>query len=88
MQDTALSNSPGLLGSRLQDLMKKKDLNITKLAKATGTGVATIQRILSDLNCNPTYFTLKSIADVLGVSIGELLGEAETKLKRQSVLIV
>ena len=83
MQDLAPSQTPGLLSIRLQELMKKKDLNITKLAKATGAGVATIQRILSDLNCNPTYLTLKAIADVLEVSIGELLGEASTQLKRQ-----
>lgn len=83
MQDLALSQSAGLLSSRLQELMKKKNFNITKLAKATGTGVATIQRILSDLNCNPTYLTLKAIGDALGVSIGELLGETNTQLKKQ-----
>lgn len=83
MQDLAPSQTPGLLSIRLQELMKKKDFNITKLAKATGAGVATIQRILSDLNCNPTYLTLKAIADALEVSIGELLGETNTQLMRQ-----
>ena len=83
MQDSVTSISSGLLSTRLQELMSKKNYNITKLAKATGTGVATIQRILSDINCNPTYSTLKGIADVFGISIGDLLGETETQFKLQ-----
>lgn len=72
-----LDERSSLLALRLKHFMKEKGYNIPKLSKKTGIALGTIQRILSDENSNPTFSTLKTIANVLNISVSSLIDEAD-----------
>lgn len=60
-----------MMGNRLQLLRKQKGLSQEALADDSGLSVRTIQRIETGVS-TPRVYTLKVLADALGVSVGEL----------------
>lgn len=67
------------LVDRIRHLCKQSGLSLTKLEAILGFGNGTIGRWKS---CNPTYESLKSVADYFAVSI-EYLAEGEKKAATQ-----
>lgn len=63
--------------SRIKDLLKEKGLTISALAEKVGTTQTSLSRALGE-NGNPTFETLKNIADALEVSIPELFDKTVT----------
>lgn len=59
------------LGTAIQELREKRDLSQVTLASASGLSVRTLSAIETG-TANPTWATVRDIADALGVSIGEL----------------
>lgn len=64
-----------IMNQRLTELMKKRKFNIQSLSNASGVGVGTVHKMLSDPSCNPTYSSLKAISDVLETNVSFLLGQ-------------
>lgn len=63
------------LNKRLTDLMKRNAMTITKLSSKAGIAIGTIQKLMTDSNCNPTIGSLEAICKVLNVTISELIAE-------------
>jgi transcriptional regulator with XRE-family HTH domain len=59
----------------LRRLMQRRDFQQAELAKRSGLSEATISRILSGEQRNPTAETLRALARALGVGVADLLAE-------------
>lgn len=59
----------------IQEIMKSKGLNTSKLAELTGISVSTINKIVYGVTTNPTIDNLLAIAEALECSIEELTGK-------------
>jgi transcriptional regulator with XRE-family HTH domain len=62
-----------MLSENIKKLRKKKGLSQDKLAKLADVTHTTLVKIESGVNDNPTIKTLKKIANVLNVSLDELI---------------
>lgn len=62
-------------GAVLVQMMARFNIDETRLSKYTGVSISNISRMKNDPSSNPTYGTLKPIADYFGISISQLLGE-------------
>jgi len=62
-----------MLAGNVKKFRKKKSLSQDKLAKLADITLTTLVKIESGTNENPTIKTLKRIADVLNVTIDELI---------------
>ncbi|APT75293.1 hypothetical protein LN42_01975 [Marinitoga sp. 1137] len=58
--------------NRIKELRKKKGLSIKYVSEKTKLAYSTIVRIENGILKNPKYFTLKKIANVLGVNVDDL----------------
>lgn len=71
------------LGNRLRRARQRQRLSQREVARRLGIGRTRIQELEGGRNTNPTLETLRSLAEVLHVSIGYLTGE-ETSDNRWS----
>lgn len=67
----------------LRGLMAEKDIDDTRLAKATGVAISSLSRIKNDPFCNPTLASLQPLAEFFGVTVSQLIGE--TSLNRSYI---
>lgn len=58
---------------KLNRILKEKSINVNSLAKEADVPVSNIYKILHGKNKNPGVYTVKKIADYLGLTIDELL---------------
>lgn len=63
-----------MLSDNIKKFRKIKGLSQDKLAKLADVTHTTLVKIESGVNDNPTIKTLIKIADVLGISIDQLVG--------------
>lgn len=89
----SMNNDPknrSILNKRVAALMQEKGLSVAALAKQTGVAVGTIQKLISDPNCNPTIASLEPISNILGTSISQLVGQdaALTVLLGRDVVVI
>ena len=61
------------ISDNLYKIIKEKNISVHKLAKDTGLHHSGIYRILNNENKNPGIYTIKKIADSIGVNIDSLL---------------
>lgn len=61
------------ISDNLYKIIKEKNISVHKLAKDTGLHHSGIYRILNNENKNPGIYTVKKIADSIGVNIESLL---------------
>lgn len=61
------------INSKLKRILKEKKISINKLAIEADIPVSNIYKIMQGRNLNPGIYTIKAIADYLGVSIDELI---------------
>lgn len=66
------------LGARMKQLREEQGLSQEDLAERVGTAQSTISQLEQGAR-NPSYRTLRSLADALGISVSYLLGEAEVE---------
>lgn len=63
------------INKRLTELMKRKGMSMTELSQKAKIAIGTVQKLMTDPNCNPTLGSLEAICKVLNVSISELIGD-------------
>ena len=68
------------IGSRIRAARKAMGLSQDALARRTGMSVTGIARIEQGGITDPHYSTLIAVAQALGISVGELLGETQVPL--------
>lgn len=61
------------IDGKLKRILKEKKISINKLAIEADIPVSNIYKIVQGRNLNPGIYTIKAIADYLGVSIDELI---------------
>lgn len=61
------------ISDKLFKIIKEKNIKVHDLAKQSKVHHSAIYRILKEENKNPGIYTVKKIADVLGVSIESLI---------------
>ena len=61
------------VGKNIQYTLAKKGIKAYKMAKEVGISQGYIYDILNGKNKNPGIYTVKKIADYLGVTVDELL---------------
>lgn len=74
---SAKEKSLSTLNTRLSKLMREKGISINALAQQAGVAVGTVQKLVSDPQCNPTISSLESIGKILGASISYLIGQTD-----------
>lgn len=67
-----------LINDKINQLLKEKNISANKLAKEADIPVSNIYKIVQNKNLNPGVYTVKAIADYLGITIDELI---ENKIK-------
>lgn len=68
---------PGTFGQRLHRLRLEKGLTQEQVAEATGVSIPAVSKWENDISA-PDISSLSSLANVLGVSLDELLGSVDT----------
>lgn len=58
---------------KVNQLLKERNININKLAQKAEIPVSNIYKITQGKNLNPGVYTVKAIADYLGITIDELV---------------
>ena len=61
------------ISDNLLKIIKEKNIKVHDLAKKSQVHHSAIYRILKEENKNPGVYTVKKIADYLGITIDELL---------------
>lgn len=61
------------MSDKLFKIIKDKNIKVHDLAKKSGVHHSVIYRILKGDNKNPGIYTIKKIADTLGVTIDSLI---------------
>lgn len=61
------------INDNLNRILKERKLNVRQLSKGAGVTHENVYKILNDKNKNPGVYTIKKIADYLGVTVDELL---------------
>lgn len=62
-----------MINDRLQVILKERSISIHKLSKVADIPVSNIYKIIQGKNLNPGVYTVKTIADYLGITIDELV---------------
>ncbi len=57
----------------LNRILKEKNINVHQLSRGAGVNHENVYKILSEKNKNPGVYTVKKIADYLGITIDELI---------------
>lgn len=68
-----------VIGNRLKELCKEKDITYSQLAVKSGMPVKRIYRMACGMNSNPGVFTMLPICEGLGVTLDEFCGTEEFK---------
>lgn len=61
------------INDKLNRILEERNISVNKLAKEAYVPVSNIYKIVQGKNLNPGVYTVKAIADCLGVTIDELL---------------
>lgn len=61
------------ISDKLFKIIKEKNISVHELAKNTGVHHSGIYRILKGENNNPGIYTVKKIADAIGINISDLI---------------
>ena len=61
------------IDDRLNQILKERNISIHKLSKEADIPVSNIYKIIQGKNLNPGVYTVKAIADYLGITIDELV---------------
>ena len=72
------------LNKNLGEIMHLKSMTIQNLSDKAKLAVGTIQKLLTDPNCNPTISSIESICNVLNISISELIGQKKDLIESNS----
>lgn len=62
-----------VINNKLNRILKERNISVNRLAKEANIPVSNIYKILDKKNLNPGVYTVKAIADYLGVTIEELI---------------
>lgn len=62
---------------RVKDILKERQISMSKLSRGADIPMTTIVRLCNDTDYNPTFLTLKKVADYLGVTIDALYTDDE-----------
>jgi len=62
-----------MINDRLNRILKERNISVHKLAKKADIPVSNIYKIIEGKNSNPGVYTVKDIADYLGITIDELV---------------
>jgi transcriptional regulator with XRE-family HTH domain len=60
---------------RLKEVLKEKNISMSKLSRMSDLSFSTISRIINDKSYSPTINTLERIAKALNVPLSELYEE-------------
>lgn len=77
-----------LVAKNIEALMKARDLDPTRLAKAAGLNQTAVRDILIGKSKSPTVKTVGKIATALGVPVSSIFEEAEALDLRSDFLMV
>lgn len=66
------------INDKINRLLEERNISANKLAKEADIPVSNIYKIIQNKNLNPGVYTVKAIADYLGITIDELI---ENKVK-------
>ena len=61
------------LNDNLNRILKERNINVHQLSRGAGVNHENLYKILKEKNKNPGVYTVKKIADYLGLTIDELL---------------
>ena len=61
------------LNDNLNRILKERNINVHQLSRGAGVNHENLYIILKEKNKNPGIYTVKKIADYLGVTVDELL---------------
>lgn len=61
------------INGNLKLIMNKRNINARQLSRGAGVTHENLYKILSEKNKNPGVYTVKKIADYLGITIDELI---------------
>lgn len=78
MRQSAQRKKISILSERLTRLMEEKNLNLTTLALKADIAVGTVQKMISDPQCNPTINSVEAISNALDVPISFLIGQEKS----------
>lgn len=65
------------LAKAIDKLAKEKNISKYRIAKCAGIAQTTLSEIATGKNTNPTIETIEKIASGIGVTVSELMMEAE-----------
>jgi len=57
---------------RVKEILAERKISMSKLSRGADLPMSTIVRLCNDENYNPTFLTLKKVADYLGTTIDDL----------------
>ncbi|HEU5377352.1 MAG TPA: helix-turn-helix transcriptional regulator [Ktedonobacteraceae bacterium] len=63
---------------RLKEILREKGISQGKLSRGADVALNTIRKMVSDPNHTPNVYTLRKIADYLGVTLDDLFVNDET----------
>ena len=61
------------VGDILEVILRERNISIYKLSKEADVPVSNIYKIIQGKNLNPGVYTVKAIADYLGITIDDLV---------------
>ena len=61
------------INENLSRILKERNLNVHQISKGAGVAHENVYKILKEKNKNPGVYTVKKIADYLGLTIDELI---------------
>lgn len=61
------------ISDTLEVILRERNISAHKLAKEAGVPVSNIYKIIQGKNSNPGVYTVKAIADYLGITIDKLM---------------
>lgn len=61
------------ISDKINQILKERNISANKLAKEADISVSNIYKIIQGKNLNPGIYTVKAIADYLGITIDELI---------------
>ena len=61
------------ISDKINQILKERNISANKLAKKADIPVSNIYKIIQGKNLNPGIYTVKAIADYLGITIDELI---------------
>jgi transcriptional regulator with XRE-family HTH domain len=57
---------------RVKEILEARKLSMAKLSRGADVPLNTVRRMVRDKNYNPTAYTLRRVADYLGLTMDEL----------------